>query len=95
MTTFDTLKATKRLMAAGFDSTQAEAQAETIREALAEGVATRADLADVKADIARLEGKIDSLDARLTARMYGLAVAIVAAQTALTVSLLRMFGGAG
>ena len=85
MTAFDTLKATKRLMAAGFDSTQAEAQAETIREALAEGVATKADL----------DTGLAQLEARLTTRMYGLAVAIVAAQTALTVSLLRMFGGAG
>ena len=70
MPAFDTLKATKRLLAAGFDSTQAEAQAETIREALAEGVATRADLAEVKADIARLEGKIDKLEGKRTASTH-------------------------
>ncbi len=51
---FDTLKAADALIAAGIDSTQARAITETMRDAVTEGVAT-------KADIARINGRLDAM----------------------------------
>ena len=53
--TFDTLKAVKALTAAGFDAQQAEAVTDTVRDAMSEGVATRADIAGLEARIAELK----------------------------------------
>ena len=78
-TAFDTLKATKALIAAGVDPRQAEAHAETLRDAVTEGVATKADIA--------------GLETRMVKFGFGLAFATVAANTALIVGLLRAFGG--
>ena len=55
---FDTLAYTRRLKAAGFSEEQAEAQAEALRAAFHEGVATKADLAKVEARIANLEVRL-------------------------------------
>ena len=56
ITTFDTLKFVKQLKSAGFTDEQAEAQANAIREAFSEAldtqVATKADMAEVKAHLA-------------------------------------------
>jgi hypothetical protein len=51
---FDTLKTSKDLAAAGFEPAQAEALASAIATSLSSGVAT-------KEDIAKLDGKIDSV----------------------------------
>ncbi len=56
--TFDTLKAVKALTATGFDARQAEAVTDTVRDAMSEGVATRADIAGLEAGIAELEATI-------------------------------------
>ena len=67
---FDTLAYARRLKEAGVDEAQAEAHAEAVRDAIAEGGAT-------KADIIRLEAKIDAmkwvvaLHAALTLAMAG------------------------
>ena len=42
--TFDTLTAARKLEAAGVPAAQAEAMVETVRAAVSEGVATKADL---------------------------------------------------
>ena len=77
---FDTLKATHDLEAAGVERPQAEAIAAAIRDSQGE-LATKADL------MAGLNGlKVD---------MLKLAIGIVAANTALTVGLLRVLGGTG
>ena len=66
---FDTLTYARRLKEAGVDETQAEAHAEAVRDAVTEGVATKDDvaalkadldrgLAAVKADVVRLEDKM-------------------------------------
>ena len=73
--TFDTYAAAKRLRDAGFDERQAEAAVSIVRDAAGadrEQLATKADLAEVRADLAALE-------ARLTWRLVGIAAAIVAA----------------
>ena len=61
---FDTLTAARDLEAAGIERRQAEAIAGTVRTAAAdrEALATKADLAELRADLAELE-------TRLTARM--------------------------
>ena len=45
---FDTLKAADALIAAGIDSPHARAITETVRGAVTEGVATKADLANLE-----------------------------------------------
>ena len=73
--TFDTLTAARELEAAGIERRQAEAIAEGMRRAAGadrDELATKADLAEVRADLAALE-------ARLTWRLVGIAAAIVAA----------------
>ncbi len=66
---FDTLKAMKRLTATGVEEAQAEAIIETVGGAMTETLATKDDLALLKADLtaesagseSRLETKIESL----------------------------------
>ena len=65
-TTFNPLRAAKALTAAGFEASQAEAITNTIREAFTESVATKADIAavkaelkaELKADMAQLKGDV-------------------------------------
>ena len=59
---FDTLVYARRLKEAGVDDAQAEAHAEAMRDAITESVAT-------KADIARLEAKIDTKHTDLKAEI--------------------------
>ena len=80
---FDTLSYARRLKDAGVDDVQAEAHAEAVRDAITEGVATKADiarledkmngmatkadLADLRADFATLETNLDKRFAVLEA----------------------------
>ena len=74
--TFDTLHAAKALTAAGFEAQQAEAITDTIREAFTESVATKADIAELRADIASLETRlverIDAVETRVAERFEAL-----------------------
>ena len=57
---FDTYTAAKRLRDAGFDERQAEAAVSMVRDAAGadrEQLATKADLAEVRADLAALEAR--------------------------------------
>ena len=67
--TFDTHEAVKALSEAGLDERQAEAITATVRDAVTQGAAASADIADVRADLAALE-------ARLTRRIATIAVAV-------------------
>lgn len=91
---FDTLAATRELVAAGLARRQAEAIAVTVHAGRA-GLATKADLDSLEVRLnARFGAKISGLETR----MLRVAIAIVPAQTALTAGLtfglLKMFGGA-
>ena len=58
--TFDTYAAAKRLRDAGFDERQAEAAVSMVRDAAGadrEQLATKAGLAEVRADLASLEAR--------------------------------------
>ncbi len=67
--TFDRLAYIDRLTAAGFDDKQARAQAEALDAALRDGVATKADVADLRREIrdveTKLEAKIETASANL------------------------------
>ena len=75
---FDTLATARRPKAAGVEDAPADAHAEVIIVAAIAGgdLATKADLA--------------SLETRLTVRSYGIAAGIIAANTSLTVALLKL-----
>ena len=73
--TFDTLKASRNLKAAGFDEPQADAIIDTFGDAFSDTVATKTDIAEVKADIAKLEGFTKAEIAEVKADIAKLAVA--------------------
>ena len=100
--TFDTLKFANTLKEAGVPDKQAEAQARAQRESFAEafdsGVALRSDIArldaNIKADITRVENRMDAMskdmqamELRLTIKL-GTFVAVAVASTAALVKLL-------
>ena len=74
--TFDTLHVAKALTAAGFEAQQAEAITNTIRDAFTESVATKADIAELRADMASLETRlverIDAVETRVAERFEAL-----------------------
>lgn len=79
-TTFDTYAAVKNLERAGFQEAQAEAVVRTVGEAVDDQVATKADLATLRAEI----------KADFQADLFKAALAIVALQTTLTVALIKL-----
>ena len=76
---FDALAYARKLKATGVDSDQAEAHAEAMRDAVTEGVAPEADIAELKAEIVHLGN-----------RMFKVIVAVAAAQATLIVGLLQL-----
>ena len=80
---FDTLSYARRLKAAGVAEAQAEAHAEAVRDAITQGVAT-------KADLDSLETQIEKRFANLEVRLVRFVFAVAAGQTALVVGLLKL-----
>ena len=81
--TFDTLTAARTLQAAGMEAAHAEAIVATMSQAVTEGVATKADIADLRAEL-----KGDLVD--LKADLLKVAIGIVLANAALTAGLVRL-----
>lgn len=75
---FDRLTYLDKLKAAGIGDEQARAHADALDAALRDSVATRADLVAVRAEITRLENKIDLLGRDLTIRLGSMILAGVA-----------------
>ena len=73
---FDTYAAAKTLREAGFDDRQAEAAVAVVHDAITGGVATKADLAELKADMLKVA--------------VGLVIANVAFTATLTVALIKL-----
>ena len=71
--TFDTLKYTERLRAAGVSEAQAKAEAEALRDVLSEALdntlATKNDVRDVRDGLAKLDAKVDAKFAVVDAKM--------------------------
>ena len=86
---FDTLVYARRLKEAGVDDAQAEAHAEAMRDAITESVAT-------KADIARLEAKIDTglagLRAEIDTGLASLKAEIAASERRTMIAMLALAG---
>ena len=78
---FDTLKASRKLKAAGIDEAHAEAIVQSMAEAFEDTVATKADLkieiGAVRADIEKLEASVKG-DIKLLKWMIGVVLACVA-----------------
>ena len=82
--TFDTLSAADKLRGAGLGDVQARAIVDSIRDAQATGIEHLA----TKADIAKLEGRIDGLEGRLNVLQR-----VVGIQSAVLLAIgLRVFG---
>ena len=82
--TFDTSSAADKLRGAGLRDVQARAIVDSIRDAQATGIEHLA----TKADIARLEGRIDGLEGRLNVLQW-----VVGIQSAVLLAIgLRVFG---
>jgi uncharacterized protein Yka (UPF0111/DUF47 family) len=64
---FDRLLYVQRLRSAGIDEQQAIAQADALDGAFRESVATKADVAEVKAEIQQIDHRIDVLEANVKA----------------------------
>ena len=61
--TFDTLKATEDLEAAGMDTRQAKAVVNTLADAFTDTVATKTDIAELRADVVSVRAEIGKLEA--------------------------------
>lgn len=91
-TTFDTLEAAEALAHAGIQEPHAKAIAVTMRKAVSEGVATKADIREVEAKIDAVDAKVGSLRTELKAEIgavkwiLGFMLAVVLAMAG------RMFG---
>jgi len=71
---FDTLAYARKRKAAGVGEAQAEAHGEAVRDAVTEGVATRADIRDLKAEITNMKWVLGFLAAptlAMAARLFG------------------------
>ena len=86
-TVFDALAYTRRLTQAGVKAKHAEAEALTdaLRAAFSEGVAA-------KADIARLEARMDAQDAKLDAHMRAMQWVLGLMAALLVMMAARLFG---
>ncbi len=90
--TFDTRKVVRNLKVAGFDEVQADAIVDTVAEAFSDTVATKADIAEVQAELKATATKANV--AELKADMFKVAIAIavgiVVANVSLTVILVGL-----
>ena len=64
-TVFDTHAAVTTLRGAGFDERQAEGVVSMVRQALSEGVATKADVKDLRGEIKDLRGEIKQIEGEI------------------------------
>ena len=80
---FDTYKAVKALKQAGFEEVQAEAVVATVGEAMGENVATKADMAEIRAEIAGLKADVASDFKVLYRHLWVMAASIVGVTVAL------------
>ena len=87
---FDTLSYARRLKEAGVDEAQAEAHAEAVRDAVTEGVATKADIARI-VDKMATKADLAALRADFHRAMFGLA-AFIAGVAGVAIGLMQVLG---
>lgn len=89
---FDSLKYAKRLKEAGFTESQAEAQAEALADALRQGgrdLATKADIAALRLDLAELKAEIQAMINRLLLSLIGIIVGSMVAMTGIFAAIVK------
>ena len=91
-TVFDTLAYTRRLTQAGVEDKHAEALTDALRAAFSEGVATRADIARLEARMDAQDAKLDALDAKLDANMRAMQWVLGLMAALLVMMAARLFG---
>ena len=84
---FDTLRVTKDLESCGFDSQQSEGIVSAIETSLESGVATKADLAEIKAD---LKADVAAVKADIQTQANKI-ILVVIAVPAVAVAALKLF----
>jgi hypothetical protein len=89
----DTLKLARRLEAAGFPTRQAQDTAEAIADAIVEGVATKADVHEVRNDIRDVRADVKELELRLSAKIEQLRLELDSKLADTRAELLRWFVG--
>ena len=96
--TFDTLKASRNLKAAGFDEPQADAIIDTFGDAFSDTVATKTDIAKLegftKAEIAGIKTEIQATKAEMFRALWIQGAALVGVQltiAGLLFAALKMF----
>ena len=93
---FDTLKAVETLREAGIEEAHAKAIANTMRDAVAEGVATKADLRAVVTDLkAHTRTTAAELKADMLKAVIAIVVAVLLANIGVTFAVVRLLGGGG
>ena len=91
-TVFDTLAYTRRLTQAGVEAKHAEAMTDALRAAFSEGVATRADIARLESRMDAQDAKLDALDAKLDANMRAMQWVLGLMAALLVMMAARLFG---
>jgi hypothetical protein len=90
--TFDTLRIAQALKDAGFDDSQAQAIVSAIRLSLGENVATKADIGDVRTEIAGVRTEIAASEARLVKWFAGLLIGTALGSVTAAVALIKLLG---
>ncbi|HOF04808.1 MAG TPA: hypothetical protein PLH54_04235 [Syntrophales bacterium] len=92
--TFDTLAFVKKMRAAGFTETQAEAQAEALREIIEERLTTKQDLKDLEMSltlkIEGLRGDLIAEMANIKAETIKWVAGLLVAQAAVIAALVKL-----
>ncbi|MCY3929348.1 MAG: DUF1640 domain-containing protein [Acidobacteria bacterium] len=88
--TFDTLAAARTLESAGMPADQAEAVVKTVTAAVTEGVATKADIAELRTDMADLRGDLRADIAAMETRLIRWAIGAALAAAGLAVAAVRL-----
>ena len=90
----DTLRVAKRLRDAGFSESQAESVTDAIREGVTGGdLATKDDIKGLEAAIAKLEARLETRIAQAQTETLKWMFAMMLAQGAFVVTLIRLFPG--
>ena len=91
-TVFDMLAYTRRLTQAGVEHEQAEAFTDALRAAFSEGVATRADIARLESRMDAQDAKLDAQDAKLDTNMRAMQWVLGLMAAPLVMMAARLFG---
>lgn len=88
---FDTLAFARRLREAGIETKQAEAIVQGFAEAIAEQLATKGDIGELRSDIKALDLQVQARIAEAKAETVRWVIATGFAQAAFVIAILKLF----